>query len=86
MPTRDLDYVKHLFIGSAHSYILVFTTIGRCYWLKVYDLPAVGTAGGGKNIQNLVLLQPGGEVTAFVAMGRTLDEAKLGGGGRKKGG
>jgi len=77
MTTRDLDYVKHLFIGSAHSYILVFTTIGRCYWLKVYDLPDVGTAGRGKNIQNLVNLQPGEKVTAFVSVGKTFDETKF---------
>jgi DNA gyrase subunit A len=77
MTTRDLDFVKNLFIASAHSYILVFTTNGRCYWLKVYDLPDVGTAGRGKNIQNLVNLQPGEKVTAFLNVGKTFEEDKF---------
>jgi DNA gyrase subunit A len=77
MTTRDLDFVKNLFIASAHSYILVFTTNGRCYWLKVYDLPDVGTAGRGKNIQNLANLQPGEKVTAFLNVGKTFEEDKF---------
>src|SRR5580658_531408 len=77
MTTRDLDFVKNLFIASAHSYILVFTTNGRCYWLKVYDLPDVGTAGRGKNIQNLANLQPGEKVTAFLNVGKTFEENKF---------
>jgi DNA gyrase subunit A len=77
MTTRDQDFVKNLFIASAHSYILVFTTNGRCYWLKVYDLPDVGTAGRGKNIQNLVNLQPGEKVTAFLNVGKTFEENKF---------
>jgi DNA gyrase subunit A len=77
MTTRDLDFVKNLFIASAHSYILVFTTNGRCYWLKVYDLPDVGTAGRGKNIQNLASLQPGEKVTAFLNVGKVFEENKF---------
>ncbi len=77
MATRDQDFVKNLFIASAHSYILVFTTNGRCYWLKVYDLPDVGAAGRGKNIQNLVHLQPGEKVTAFLNVGKTFGEDKF---------
>jgi DNA gyrase subunit A len=39
MGTREDDFIEHLFIGSTHSYILVFTNLGRLYWLKVYNIP-----------------------------------------------
>ncbi len=65
MGTRDDDFVEHLIIASTHSYILVFTNLGRVYWLKVYRLPDVGTTGKGKHIANLLNLQPGEEVQAF---------------------
>ena len=76
MSTRDLDYVKHLFVGSAHSYILVFTDRGRCYWLKIYDIPDVGAAGRGKNVTNLVNLQPGEKVMEMLPVGKTFDPDK----------
>ena len=76
MSTRDLDYVKHLFVGSAHSYILVFTDRGRCYWLKIYDIPDVGAAGRGKNVTNLVNLQPGEKVMQMLPVGKTFDPDK----------
>lgn len=65
MGTRDDDFVEHLIIASTHSYILVFTNLGRVYWLKVYRLPDVGTTGKGKHIVNLLNMQPGEEVQAF---------------------
>ncbi len=65
MGTREDDFVEHLIIASTHSYILVFTNLGRVYWLKVYRLPDVGTTGKGKHIVNLLNLQPGEEVEAF---------------------
>ncbi len=57
MGTRDNDLVERLFIGSTHSYILVFTNLGRVYWLKVYNLPEVGASGKGRNIVNLLNLR-----------------------------
>jgi DNA gyrase subunit A len=59
MKTRDEDFVEHLFIASTHAYILIFTSTGRVYWLKVYEIPDVGAAGKGKHVSNLVGLQPG---------------------------
>ncbi len=66
MGTRTEDFVEHLLIASTHSYILVFTNLGRVYWLKVYEAPDVGTSGRGKNVVNLVNLQPGETVKAFL--------------------
>jgi len=66
MGTRTDDFVEYLFIGSTHSYILVFTNLGRLYWLKVYRLPDASTTGRGKNVVNLINLQLDEEVEAFL--------------------
>ncbi len=73
MKTRDEDFVEHLIVASTHNYILIFTNIGRVYWLKVYEIPDVGAAGKGKHISNLVSLQPGETVRAFLNV-RDLEE------------
>jgi DNA gyrase subunit A len=54
MRTREEDYVSHLFVASTHAYIMIFTDRGRAYWLKVHEIPDVGTYGKGKAIVNLV--------------------------------
>jgi len=74
MKTRDEDFVEHLFIASTHAYILIFTNTGRVYWLKVYEIPDISAAGKGKNVGNLVGLQPGETVRTMVAV-RNLEEA-----------
>ncbi|MBI3697097.1 MAG: DNA gyrase subunit A [Acidobacteria bacterium] len=66
MGTRTEDFVEHLLIASTHAYILIFTNLGRVYWLKVYEIPDAGTAGKGKNVVNLVSLQQGETVKAFL--------------------
>jgi DNA gyrase subunit A len=66
MGTRTEDFVQHLIIASTHSYLLVFTSKGRVYWLKIYEIPDAGTTGKGKHISNLVNLQPDEEVRAFL--------------------
>src|SRR6185369_9955147 len=53
MRTRDEDAVTKVFVANTHSYVLVLTDRGRLYWLKVYEIPDVGTAGKGKAIVNL---------------------------------
>ncbi|HWR36537.1 MAG TPA: DNA gyrase subunit A [Clostridia bacterium] len=73
MTTREEDFVEKLFIASTHAYILVFTSTGRVYWLKVYEIPDVGAAGKGKHIGNLVSLQPGESVRAMLPV-RDLEE------------
>ncbi|MBI1355093.1 MAG: DNA gyrase subunit A [Acidobacteria bacterium] len=66
MGTRQDDFIEHLFIGSTHSYILIFTNLGRLYWLKVYNIPDSGAAGKGKHIANLINLMPEETVQGFM--------------------
>jgi DNA gyrase subunit A len=63
---KEEDFVEHLFIAWAHSYILVFTNMGRCHWLKVYELPEAARASKGKALVNFLNLQEGEKVSAFV--------------------
>jgi len=52
--TRAEDFVEHLFIASTHHYILIFTDKGRCYWLKVHEIPQAGKGSRGRSIVNLI--------------------------------
>jgi DNA gyrase subunit A len=54
---RDEDFVEHIFIASTHSYILFFTDMGRCHWVKVHEIPEAGRAARGKAVVNLLGLQ-----------------------------
>jgi DNA gyrase subunit A len=71
--TKEEDFVEHMFIASAHSYILLFTSKGRVYWLKVYELPEAAAATRGKAISSLVKFQEDEKLTALVAA-HTLEE------------
>jgi len=71
--TREEDFVEHLFVASAHSYILLFSSKGRVYWLKVYEIPEAAAATRGKAIANLVRFQEGEKLTAVVSA-RNLEE------------
>jgi DNA gyrase subunit A len=71
--TREEDFVEHLFIASAHSYILLFSSKGRVYWLKVYELPEAAAATRGKAITSLVKFQEDEHLTALVPA-RNLEE------------
>ncbi len=64
--TREEDFVEHLFIASAHSYILLFSSKGRVYWLKVYEIPEAAAATRGKAIASLVKFQDDERLTALV--------------------
>jgi DNA gyrase subunit A len=66
MGTRAEDTVEHLVIASTHAYLLMFTTMGRVYWLKIYEIPDAGTAGKGKHVSGLINLQPDEAVKAFL--------------------
>jgi DNA gyrase subunit A len=66
--TKEEDFVEHLFIASAHSYILLFTSKGRVYWQKVYELPEAAAATRGKAISSLVKFQEDEKLTALVAV------------------
>jgi DNA gyrase subunit A len=68
MGTRAEDTVEHLLIANTHTYLLVFTSKGRVYWLKVYQLPDAGPAVKGKHVSSLVNLQPDETVKTFLAV------------------
>ncbi len=68
MTTRDEDFIDHVFVASTHSYLLVFTNRGQVYWLKVYEIPDVGTAGKGKAIVNLVNLGTDEKIADIIAV------------------
>jgi DNA gyrase subunit A len=63
---RDEDFVERMYVGSTHDYILVFTNDGRCYWLKVYEIPQAGRATKGKPIVNLINVSPDTQIQAMV--------------------
>jgi DNA gyrase subunit A len=54
--TKEGDFIQHLFTASTHDYLLIFTNRGRCYWLKVYDVPSMSRQSKGRNIANLLKL------------------------------
>jgi DNA gyrase subunit A len=66
--SKDEDFVEHLFIANTHNYMLFFTDQGKCYWLKVYDIPQGGRATRGRAIVNLIGCSPGEKTQAFVSV------------------
>ncbi|MCC7156744.1 MAG: DNA gyrase subunit A [Bryobacterales bacterium] len=66
MVTRSEDVVEHLLVGMTHSYLLIFTNMGRLYWLKIYNIPDATSASKGKNINGLIALQPDETVKQFL--------------------
>jgi len=68
MGTRSEDFVEYFLVASTHSYLLIFTDRGQLYWLKIYEVPDATTSGKGKHISNLINLQPGETVKAFLAV------------------
>jgi DNA gyrase subunit A len=77
MGTKEDDWVEHLFVASTHDYVLFFTQTGRVYWLKVYDVPQGGRAARGKPIINLVGIQSGERIAAFVSVREFSDSQHL---------
>ncbi|MCE2485448.1 MAG: DNA gyrase subunit A [Desulfurellaceae bacterium] len=75
--TRDEDFVEHLFVCSTHAYLLVFTSLGRVYWIKVHEIPQAGRASKGKAIVNLLPLGDGEKISAFLPVREFKDDARL---------
>jgi DNA gyrase subunit A len=63
---KDEDFIEHLFIASTHDYILIFTDDGRCFWLKVHEIPQAGRAAKGKPVVNLINVTPDTQIKAIV--------------------
>ncbi len=68
MGTKEEDFVEKIFIASTHHYVLIFTSKGRVYWLKVYQIPQAGRAAKGKAIVNLINLTEGERVAAVLSV------------------
>ena len=64
--TRDEDFIEHIYPASMHNYMLFFTRKGRCYWLKVYEIPEGAKNSKGRAIQNLLNIEPDDAVNAFI--------------------
>jgi DNA gyrase subunit A len=65
---KDEDFIEHLFIASTHDYVLIFTDDGRCFWLKVHEIPQAGRAAKGKPIVNMINVSPDTKVSSFVTV------------------
>src|SRR6188472_3203149 len=63
---KDEDFIEHLFVASTHEYLLVFTDDGRCFWLKVHEIPQAGRAAKGKPVVNLINVTPDTKVQAIL--------------------
>ena len=77
MVPKGGDFVEHLHVASAHSYVLVFTEAGRVHWLKVHEIPQMGPAARGKAIVNLLNLDPEEKLATTVAVREFSDDLFL---------
>lgn len=75
--TKDDDFIEHMFVASTHQYILFFTDRGRCYWLKVHEIPDAGRTARGRSIINLLEKEKDENITAFVAVKEFKDDQFL---------
>ncbi len=74
---RDEDFVEHLFIASTHNYLLLFTEQGRCFWLKVYEIPEGAKATKGRPIQNLISIPQDDKIKAYLNVNNLKDPEYL---------
>ncbi len=72
--TRDEDFIEHIYVANMHSTMLFFTQKGRCYWLKVYEIPEGGKAAKGRAIQNVLNIEPDDKVCAYINVKTLNDE------------
>jgi DNA gyrase subunit A len=75
--TKDEDFIEHMFIASTHHYILIFTDKGKCYWLKVHEIPEGGRTARGRSILNLIQKDKNENISAFVAVKEFKDDQYL---------
>ncbi len=75
--TKEDDFIEHMFVASTHQYILFFTDRGRCYWLKVHEIPEGGRTARGRSIVNLLEKDKEENITAFVAVKEFRDDQYL---------
>ena len=71
--TRDEDFIEHIYVASMHDPMLFFTEKGRCYWLKVYEIPEGARSSKGRAIQNVIQIEPDDKVRAYINVKRLND-------------
>ena len=72
--TRDEDFIEHIYMASMHNTMLFFTEKGRCFWLKVYEIPEGTRSSKGRAIQNVIQIEPDDKVRAYINVKRLDDE------------
>ncbi|MCF6185264.1 MAG: DNA gyrase subunit A, partial [Bacteroidales bacterium] len=72
--TRDEDFLRHMYVATMHNWLLFFTEKGRCFWMKVYDIPEGSKISKGRAIQNMINIEQDDKVTAYMKV-TTLDDA-----------
>ena len=72
--TRDEDFIEHIYVASMHNAMMFFTEKGRCYWLKVYEIPEGTRASKGRAIQNVIQIEPDDKVRAYINTKNLNDE------------
>ena len=75
--TRDEDFIEHIYVANTHSTMLFFTQNGKCYWLKVYQIPEGAKASKGRAIQNVINIDPEDKVCAYINVKNLSDEAYI---------
>lgn len=75
--SRDKDFIEHLFVASTHNYMLFFTEQGRCFWLRVYEIPEGSRTSKGRAIQNMIQIPKEDKVKAYINVTSLKDEAYL---------
>jgi len=75
--TRDKDFVEHMFIASNHNYLMLFTEQGRCFWLRIYEIPEAGKNSAGRVIQNILAMPKDDNVRAYISIADLTDEEFL---------
>ncbi|MBK6572261.1 MAG: DNA gyrase subunit A [Saprospiraceae bacterium] len=75
--TKDEDFIEHMFIASNHNYLLLFTEMGKCYWLRVYEIPEAAKTSLGRAIQNIVSLAKEDKVRAYINVDNLSNEEFL---------
>lgn len=75
--TRDSDFIEHMFIATNHNYLLFFTEQGRCFWLRVYEIPEASKTTAGRVIQNIISIPQDDKVKAYIIIQDLNDETFL---------
>ena len=72
--TREEDFIEHIFVASTHNYMLFFTEQGRCFWLKVYEIPEGGKNTKGRAVQNMIAIPSDDKIRAYIAVKNLTDD------------